>query len=115
MDARTALQRYPRLVAHLICESLGYFTPLCAANAIVAYCEDRSFACEWYSSMCEHRGKGFFDTETLKAINKETLGRAFARRRRHQGYMASYPQALALVKAELQRAGATSGMLAAWF
>ena len=28
------IQRFPRLVAHMICESLGYFTPLAAANAL---------------------------------------------------------------------------------
>ena len=34
------IQRLPCLVAHLICESLGYFTPQSAANAI-AYLPQR--------------------------------------------------------------------------
>ncbi len=31
------MQRYPRLVGHMICESLGYFTPESAANALASY------------------------------------------------------------------------------
>ena len=31
------LQRLPCLVAHLICESLGYYTPQAAANAVVHF------------------------------------------------------------------------------
>lgn len=35
------LDRYPILVAHMICESLGYFTPNAAANALLAHIEGR--------------------------------------------------------------------------
>jgi hypothetical protein len=45
------LRRYPRLVAHLICESLGYFSPDAPANAIVHGKRGERFACEWYVHM----------------------------------------------------------------
>ena len=32
-SALEVARRYPRLVAHLICDSLGYFTPQAAASA----------------------------------------------------------------------------------
>lgn len=35
MDAYKIMKKYPRIVAHLITESLGYFTPKSAANAII--------------------------------------------------------------------------------
>lgn len=31
------LRRWPRVVGHLIAESLGYFTPRAAANAIIMF------------------------------------------------------------------------------
>ena len=42
------LQRLPCLVAHLICESLGYYTPQAAANAIAYFTRGEAFFCEWY-------------------------------------------------------------------
>jgi len=114
-NQRDIFKKYPRLVAHLICESLGYFCPLSAANAIVSYLEGRPFACEWYSHMCSCRGKGYFDKETLLKIGKDTLGSAFRNRHRHKGYMAEYKQAQTLVKRELEHEGISVGMLASWF
>lgn len=115
MTQREVLRRYPRLTAHLICQSLGYFTPLSAANAICAHLEGRAFSCEWYSHMCSCRGMGLFHEQTLLDVGRDTLRRAFEGRHRHKGYMAEYQHALALVKAELAEKGKTSGMLAAWF
>jgi hypothetical protein len=109
------LMRYPRLIAHMICESLGYFTPMCAANAIIRYLEGDTFPCEWYSHRCNCRGRGYFHKETLLDIGRETIASSFARRKHHTGYMASYQHAHALVAAELKREGCTSGMLASWF
>ena len=115
MTQREALQKYPRLIAHMICESLGYFTPGCAANAVARYIDGETFACEWYSHMCGCRGKGYFDREELAKVGKDVITSSFTRRRSHKGYMASYAQALSLVKAELEREGCTSNMLASWF
>ncbi len=115
MSWEQALQRWPRLVAHMICESLGYFTVQSAANALTHYKARESYACEWYSHMSHCRGKGFFDEETLLRIGRDVVLSAIRGRSRHHGYMAEYQQAIALVRAELKQRGFTSGMLASWF
>ena len=115
MTRDVALRRYPRLVAHMICESLGYFSPLVAANALAHHINGTSFPCEWYSHMCDCRGKGLFHDQTLVEVGRDVVEYAFQHRHRHKGPMAEYQQALALVMAERQAAGATAGMLASWF
>jgi hypothetical protein len=115
MTRDVALQRYPRLIAHMICESLGYFSPLVAANALAHHINGTSFPCEWYSHICHRQGKGLFHDEALVEIGREVVQNSFQRRHRHKGPMAEYQQALALVMAERESAGATSGMLASWF
>ena len=85
------LDRYPQLTAHLICESLGYFGPTAAANAIRSYAEGRVHACEWYLDMAAQTGK------PLLQIGREVIARAFQRRHHHKGYMADYRTALFLV------------------
>jgi hypothetical protein len=107
MDRDTILRRYPRLVAHLICESLGYFTPGAAANAIRAYREGETFPCEWYVHMAQG-----FDWAKLLEVGKKVIGRAFQYRRLHRGYMADYRLARKLVEAELQGHGP---IFASWF
>lgn len=108
------LRRYPRLVAHLICESLGYFSVLSAAGAVQAHLAGEPCFCEWYSHMAGFRPGGATDSNLL-AIGAETLDRAFRGRRSHSGYMAEYKQAAMLVRAELERSGCTRGMFASWF
>ena len=86
------LNRFPILVAHLICESLGYFTPQAAANAILSHRQGFIHACEWYMHMAGR------DRDPLQ-VGRDVLNRAFKARRHHRGYMAHYPQARALVEA----------------
>lgn len=93
MDARTILKKYPRLAAHLICESLGYFTPVAAARAIISYRKNEPFMCEWYSHIASCRGKGLFDRDEITKIGKDILKEAIQSRHRHKGYMADYRQA----------------------
>ena len=109
MTRREILQKYPRLVAHLICESLGYFSVLSAAGAVEAYLRGEPCYCEWYMHMS---GAGKKD---ILAVGRDTLALAIRRRKWHKGYMAEYQRAIAQVKAELEREGVTSNMLAAWF
>ena len=111
------MARYPGLTAHLICESLGYFTPLSAAGAILAHIQGRSNACEWYLSMAApRRPASIFDedspTRSLTEIGRDTLARAFGRRHHHRGYMASYRQARLLVEREL--AGGSPALFQSW-
>ena len=88
-----ALNRYPVLVSHLICESLGYFTPRSAAAAIAAHAQKSEFRCEWYIHMAGG-GTKIFD------VGKNTIGTAFRKRKSHSGYMAEYQRARYLVEAE---------------
>jgi len=88
------LDRWPILTAHLVCASLGYFTPEGAARAILDHRLGRANYCEWYIHMARggHRDR-------LLAVGKEVIARAFSGRRHHTGFMAHYPHARALVEA----------------
>ena len=101
LEPDDVLRRWPRLVAHLICESLRYFTPRGAANAILAYREGVPFACEWYCYLAEGRGDRVA-TDALLAVNREVIAAAFRARARHHGYMADYGRAIALVRREVE-------------
>ena len=90
------LARFPALAAHLICESLGYFSPKAAANAILAHTQGQGFACEWYVHMAGYGNAALAET------GRTTIRRAFANRRYNQGYMRSYESARALIARELQ-------------
>ena len=94
-SSQEVMERYPILVAHLICASLGYFTPKAAANAIVTHIRGQDFYCEWYADMA-NGGKNIQD------VARDTLMRAFQRRRFHKGYMAEYQTARLMVEAERQ-------------
>jgi hypothetical protein len=115
MTRNAALRRYPLLISHMICESLGYFSPLCAANALAHHINGTPFACEWYSHICQCRGQGLFHDDTLVQVGRDVVLAAFKNRHHHKGSMADLERALVLVLAERNNAGATAGMLASWF
>ena len=96
LTAQAVLERYPLLTAHLICESLGYFSPTAAAAAIAAHHEQQPFACEWYIHMA-----GFSDKALLET-GEQTLRGAYQRRHHHRGFMAEIDQAKAAVRNELE-------------
>jgi hypothetical protein len=112
------LQRLPCLVAHLIAESLGYFTPEAAANAIAYYTNGQPFYCEWYcdwSSKRLARGRtecGTLD-DTVREVGELAIRNAFTRRHRHRGPMAEFKRALALVLHVRQ--GGEGPIFASWF
>lgn len=105
---KEVLQRYPCLVGHMICHSLGYFTPQSAAGALLAYIQEERFACEWYV----HQAGGY-NHEKLLQVGRQMVARSFRSRRHHKGYMAHYPQAKALV--EHVRGGGEGPIFASWF
>lgn len=124
MNQQDLLKRYPRLIAHMMCESLGYFTVNRATDALRAHRENRPAYNEWYDHMAGCRikreiakyGKPLKSYEEhLQDITHETVKNAFRNRKSHSGYMAEYKQAIMLVKAELENQGCTAGMLAGWF
>jgi hypothetical protein len=93
-------QRYPRICAHIICESLGYATPSAAATILKDAREQRENWCEWIYSC--------FNKNPRLAVDA-----AVRNRHHHSGYMAEYRQAKALV----DRANNSGGepMFASWF
>jgi len=78
------LQRYPRLVAHVIAESLGYATPRTAAAIIQDAVAERPNCSEWIA----HGFRG----NARAAVN-----RAITSRHYHHGPMGSYFAARAVV------------------
>lgn len=48
------MKKYPRIVAHLIAESLGYFTPRTAAIAIIKAKNNEPYFCEWYADCAKN-------------------------------------------------------------
>lgn len=101
------LDRYPRLTSHLICASLGYFTPRSAANAILQHIHGKECYCEWYYDWAT---KG--NISALE-VGRKALTMAIRFRHHHKGYMAEYQQARALV--ESSRSGKGEPMFASWF
>jgi hypothetical protein len=90
----------------MICESLGYFTPARAANAIDHYRAGRPFFCEWYSHRCSIRTKGdYFNEQVVLQIGRDVIKESFQRRRQHEGPMAEYQIAKVLVQRELAGKG----------
>ena len=89
MTRDEALRRWPRIVAHVIASSLGYATPSLAAKIVADAHDGRENWCEWIASC--------YGGDAKKAVE-----RAIRRRRSHTDYMASYPQALALVRHSIE-------------
>ena len=84
MTAEDVLVRWPSLVSHVICTSLGYATPSCAARIVKDFVQGQENWCEWIYS-CYARQPG-------GAVRSAIQGRES-----HTGYMADYKQALGLV------------------
>ncbi len=98
--AQMILQRCPRLVAHMICHSLGYATPGSAANIIADAHAHRENWCEWIYA-CYNRNP-------RPALEQAVQGRKY-----HKGYMADYRQARAIV--EHVKQGNEGPVFASWF
>ena len=88
------MERYPALTAHLICHSLGYFSPQGAAHAILDHIRGRSPANEWYMSMASKE-------RPLAQVNRDTIKKAIQMRHSHRGFMADYRTARALIQGAL--------------
>ncbi len=107
LNMECAMRRWPRMVSHLIAESLGYFTPEAAANALLHFKRGQEFWCEWFMHMA---GVG---RKPMLQVAAETIRRAICQRRHHRGYMSSYKLALRIVR---QRVATGRGpVFASWF
>lgn len=79
------LRKYRHIIAALIAQSEGYFTPLYALEAIKAYKKKESFGCEWYYHIADvwfGDSKGRYSDENFKEINVEVIRCAIKSRRR---------------------------------
>ena len=81
MTRAEVLRRYPRVVAHVIAESLGYATPSLAARIVADAKDGRPNYCEWIA--------GCYRGDPRAAVKD-----AVARRHRHQGLAREPLQAL---------------------
>ena len=77
------LKKYRHIIAALIEESLGYFTPSMALYAVECQKHNEVNACEWYFHMASikisHSSSTDFD-KVLLQVNHDTIKRAFKRR-----------------------------------
>jgi hypothetical protein len=105
------LRRWPRVTAHLIAESLGYFTPKAAANAILAFKRGRGFWCEWYLHMASYSPNGKTESEMVE-VGSRVLRSAIQKRKFHKGFMSSYVAARFLVGESLK---GNDPIFASWF
>ena len=113
-ELKKTLKKYPRLSANLIAESLGYFTPLGAAKAILLYQDNRAYYNEWYShQLMLHMTEDTDEKELLLKINRDTIKRAFYNRLHHRGYMSDYKLAKDLVNKAVETD--SHPVLASWF
>lgn len=101
------LRRWPRLTAHLVAESLGYFTPRDAAAAVLAYKYRRPFNCEWYFHI-----QRYSPGATLEDIGEAVIEKSIRRRHHHNGFMNNYRVAKAIVNESIM---GKEPVLASWF
>ena len=101
------MARYPALTAHVICQSLGYFSPHGAASAILDHLHGRGGCSEWHL----HIARG---GKSLREVNSDMIAQAAARRHFHRGYMASYAAARRLVDETLKNNGRPVTIFGSW-
>lgn len=104
------LARYPRLVAHIICHSLGYATPMKAAIILMHADRGEPDFCEWIDAC--------YGNDARKCVQLAIAGRMYRGAegrwvKAHCGYMAEYALALKLVRHEIGHPGQI--LLASWF
>lgn len=94
------MKRYPRITTHIIAESLGYATLICAARILKDAMEGRKNYCEWIHSC--------YGDDPRPAVKN-----AIKRRHYYKGFMADYKLAYALVKKAIEKG--EEPLLGSWF
>jgi hypothetical protein len=100
LSLKEIMKKYPRITAHVIAESLGYATPSCAARIVKDAREGRKNYCEWIYSC--------YGSDPVPAVKS-----AIRSRHHHEGYMAEYKLALALVRRAIDTGD--EPVFASWF
>lgn len=99
-STKEIMKKYPRITAHIIAESLGYTTPSCAVAILKDVRDGKENCCEWIYSC--------YGSDPKKAVQD-----SIRNRHRHEGYMAEYKLALALVKRAIETND--EPIFASWF
>jgi len=100
LTVERVLRRCPRIVAHLICESLGWFSVRGAANVIVHYKNREAFYNDLYETLSEHKYGRLPTEEELIEINADFLRKAIVTRHFHSGL--TYDCARAAIQSTLE-------------
>jgi hypothetical protein len=100
MQPKEIIRKFPNIVAHIICESLGYATPLHAAGILKRGLIGDPDYCEWIDACWKCNPTG-------------PVRRAIQTRHTHHGYMASFKQARMLVHNSIEHDW--EPMFASWF
>jgi len=100
LTTKKVMKKYPNIVAHIICESLGYATPTKAALILKDAIENKENWCEWIYSC--------YNKQPMKAVQQ-----SIQRRHNHKGYMAEIKNAKYLVKKALEEGKEPE--FASWF
>ena len=109
---KAELKKYRHVIAALIAQSEGYFTPPYALQAVKAHKQNKSFGCEWYFHIVGIRFENQspqekYSDENFIKINREIVSRAI--KNRHRKY---FKRCLAIVDRDI--AGDES-VGASWF
>ncbi len=94
------MERYPRITAHIISESLGYATPTRAAIIGFHGMRNEPNNCEWVDAC--------YQSNARKVLENSIRSRHF-----HKGYMAEYKLAKAIVDHAINTR--EEPILASWF
>jgi hypothetical protein len=94
------MRRFPNIVAHIICESLGYATPIHAASILQRAIQGDPDYCEWIDAC--------YKCNPVKPVRD-----SIHRRHHHTGFMSSFKMARALVQHYLDNQ--REPMFASWF
>ena len=116
-DRGQALRRWPRLIAHLIVESNGYFTPEKAANALAHYAHGVLFGSELHAYLAGQRLSSPTASvdeieQVCRDVERDLIAAAFAARWQHIADP-DYVIALGLVLRALT-SGSSGRSLSSW-
>ena len=105
---KATAKKYPRLIAHMIAESMGYYTVTRAISTVHGYQDNKPYYCEMHT----HAAGGYDDEKVLEVV-KRMPKIAFKNRHYHKGYMTSYLRAKAAVSQFIETDKQND--FAAWF
>lgn len=100
--------KYPRLIAHMIAQSLGYYPVSRAVAALDHYIRKEPHFCEWHCHIADS-----YDREKVLEVTLSIPRVSFQNRHYHKGMMSSYQTALKMVNIYAEKG--IENEFAAWF